>query len=77
MHLLKRSTTGLFASQTLLGHLLRGSVALWLVVWAIQHQSQTILSLLAALGALVAFRGCPICWTIGLVETIMQKLARN
>jgi hypothetical protein len=67
----------LFASQSLLGHLLRGSVAVWLLVWAIQHQTQVALSLLAALGALIAFRGCPICWTIGLVETLLQKALRN
>jgi len=23
--------------------------------------------------ALVAMRGCPACWTIGLVETILQR----
>jgi hypothetical protein len=26
----------------------------------------------AGLLALVAMRGCPVCWTIGLVETIRQ-----
>jgi hypothetical protein len=29
--------------------------------------------LLAGLLALVAMRGCPVCWTIGLVETIRQR----
>jgi hypothetical protein len=24
----------------------------------------------------VAMRGCPACWTIGLVETIQQRLRR-
>lgn len=41
MNPFKRSAQGLFASQSLLGHLLRG---------------------------------CPICWMIGLVETVMQKI---
>ena len=28
------------------------------------------------LGALVALRGCPMCWTIGLVETLGDSLRR-
>jgi hypothetical protein len=31
--------------------------------------------LLAGLLSLVAMRGCPVCWTIGLVETIRQCYA--
>ena len=73
-NLFKRSATGFFASQTLLGHLLRGAVAIELLIWAFTHQSHTALSFLAAIGALIAFRGCPICWTIGLVETVLQKI---
>jgi hypothetical protein len=32
-----------------------------------------------ALGALMllAFRGCPICWTIGLFETATQHIAKH
>jgi hypothetical protein len=74
MSVFKRSATGFFASESLLGHLLRGGVATALLSWAIQHQAQTALSLLAAAGALIAFRGCPICWTVGLVETVVQKV---
>jgi hypothetical protein len=74
MSVFKRSITGFFASESLLGHLLRGSVATGLLGWAIQHQAQPALSLLAAAGALIAFRGCPLCWTVGLVETIVQKV---
>jgi hypothetical protein len=77
MNLFKRSATGFFASESLLGHLIRGGVAIWLLVWAIQHQMQPTLSILAALGALIAFRGCPVCWTVGLIETAMQKVKRS
>ena len=73
MSMFKRSATGFFASASLLGHLLRGAVAIGLLGWAIQQQAHPALSLLAAAGALIAFRGCPICWTVGLVETIVQK----
>lgn len=77
MTLFKRSTSGLFASASLAGHLLRGAIAIALLFWAFRHQTQTTLSLMAAVGALIAFRGCPICWTVGLIETLMQKFKRS
>ncbi len=76
MKLFKRSATGLFASESLIGHLLRGGIGISLLIWAIQHQTQPIFSLVAAVGALIAFRGCPICWTIGLIESVTQKIKR-
>jgi hypothetical protein len=76
MNLFKRSATGFFASESLLGHLIRGGIAIMLLVWAIQHQMQPTLSILAGMGALIAFRGCPVCWTVGLIETVMQKAKR-
>jgi hypothetical protein len=78
MKLFKRSATGFFASESLPGHLIRGSVAVALLVWAVQHQGGLpTLSILAGIGALIAFRGCPVCWTVGLVETVTQKLRRR
>lgn len=75
MKLLRKAATGFFASESLAGHLLRGAVAFMLLYWAITHQqAQPFTALLAGAGALVAMRGCPVCWTIGLVETISQKL---
>jgi hypothetical protein len=73
MNLFKRSATGLFASTSLLGHLIRGGIAALLVTWAIQPQARPVLSMVAAAGAVIAFRGCPLCWTIGLVETAAQR----
>ena len=64
----------MFTSQTLIEHILRGAVgigALWLAVTiAASHPWSSL-----ALGILVllAFRGCPICWTIGLFETARQQ----
>ena len=75
--LLGRSRTGLFATQSLSGHLIRGAVAFALLYVAIgQQHSHPVGSVLAALSALVAMRGCPACWTIGLLETIQQRLRR-
>ena len=73
--LLAKSADGLFATQTLSGHLIRGAVAFALFYAAIgqQHAHQGW-SVTAGLMALVAMRGCPVCWTIGLVETIQQRL---
>jgi len=78
MKLFSKTATGFFASQSLAGHLLRGALAFTLLYWAIAHQqAQPFMALLAGAGALVAMRGCPVCWAIGLVETLGQKLRRR
>jgi hypothetical protein len=74
MKLFERSANGMFASASLSGHLIRGFIAAGLLGWALTHQGEIALSLLAAAGALIAMRGCPICWSIGLLETIAQKI---
>ena len=72
--LLGRSPSGLFATQTLTGHVIRGAEAFALLYLAIeQQQVHPVASLLAASLALVAMRGCPVCWAIGLAETIRQR----
>jgi hypothetical protein len=72
--LLGRSPSGLFATQTLTGHVIRGAVAFALLYLAIGQQLiHPVASLGAGLLALVAMRGCPMCWTIGLIETIRQR----
>jgi hypothetical protein len=69
-----KSASGLFATQTLTGHVIRGAVAFALLYVAIEQQHLCpVASLLAGLLAFVAMRGCPACWTIGLVETIRQR----
>ena len=75
--LLGKSPAGLFATQTPSGHLIRGVAAFALLFVAIgQQHAHPGGSVLAGLLALVALRGCPACWTIGLVETIQQRLRR-
>ena len=64
----------MFASNTLSEHIFRGAigiVALWIAVaTAATHPWGSLV-----LGAvvLVAFRGCPICWAIGLFETAAHR----
>ena len=77
MKLLQRSDSGHLASQTLAGHLLRGGMAAGLLALAWQQQhTHPVVAAAAALAALVAMRGCPVCWSIGLVETVAQRLRR-
>ena len=81
MSFLSRSTNGFFASESLSGHLVRGGVAAVLLVWAIARQDMHPLEAFAVgAAALVALRGCPVCWSIGLVETVRnarQKRVRR
>ena len=74
MVLLERSADSVFGSKSLIGHLLRGLTGFAAVYWAFTHQSEPVLSVLAIGAAFVLFRGCPVCWTVGLVETIAGKL---
>ncbi len=72
--LLGSSPSGWFATRTLTGHVIRGAVAYALFYLAIEQQHvHPVTSSLAGLLALVVMRGCPVCWTIGLAETIRQR----
>ena len=63
----------MFGSAFLGAHLMRGAAAAALLAWAIVHQTaHPWLCLGAGVAALVALRGCPMCWTVGLVETLSQ-----
>jgi len=49
-------------------------VAFALLSLALEQQHlHPVASLMAGLLALVALRGCAVCWTIGLAETIRQR----
>ena len=65
----------MFASNTIAGHLTRGVIAATLIAWALVHQaSDPGFAALAGIAALVAMRGCPLCWTMGLFETIGESM---
>jgi len=55
-------------------HLIRGVVGLVMIITAFRvAQSLPVVALLLGAGALVAFRGCPICWIAGLFEVTSRK----
>lgn len=64
---------GMFGSAFLAAHLMRGVAAAALLACAIVHQTaHPWLSFGGGVAALVALRGCPMCWTVGLFETLSQ-----
>ena len=69
-----RSSKGMFASAHLAAHLLRGAVAAGFLYGAVTHQtSHPVAALFAGVAALVALRGCPMCWTVGLLEMLAAR----
>jgi len=70
----EHGTDVICGSKSLSGHLLRGLTGFVAVYWAFMHQREPVLAVLAIGVALVLFRGCPVCWTVGLMETIGGKL---
>ncbi|MFF4323589.1 hypothetical protein [Streptomyces sp. NPDC001568] len=62
-----------FASRSVPRHLLRGAIGFGLIGGSIALVPVVgPVSLLAAPLALIAFRGCPTCWMVGLVQTISR-----
>jgi len=64
----------LFASKSVAIHLVRGILgiaAAWgaITLW----ETFPIVSVALASAMLAAFRGCPMCWTMGLCETIYRR----
>ena len=69
------ATETMFASPTITQHLIRGLAgigALWAALEIAPFHPWSSLCLGVAM--LVAFRGCPICWSIGLAETVHRRL---
>ncbi|MFD8481408.1 hypothetical protein [Kitasatospora sp. NPDC059673] len=62
-----------FASATLTRHLLRGGLGFGAIGagFALLPAAGPVALLLAPLG-LVALRGCPMCWAIGLAQTLSR-----
>ncbi|MET9691897.1 hypothetical protein ABZY81_26010 [Streptomyces sp. NPDC006514] len=67
-----------FASSSLPRHLLRGAVGIGSLVgaFALIPLYGPITLALAPLG-LVALRGCPMCWAIGLAQTLSRGRLRR
>ena len=65
----------MFASRSLAVHLARGGVGLGALAAAVSvAQAHPLISLALMPVGLVALRGCPMCWTMGLIETAAATL---
>jgi hypothetical protein len=65
----------MFASRSLTEHLLRGASGIAALALALQLMPQHPWAMVPLLAlALLALRGCPMCWTLGLVETVVAKV---
>ncbi|MEU5535824.1 hypothetical protein [Streptomyces sp. NPDC020362] len=68
-----------FASKSVPRHLARGVIGFGLIIGSIALVPVAgPVTLLAAPLGLIAFRGCPTCWMVGLAQTISRgRLERN
>ncbi len=64
----------MFASKTLGEHLVRGVVGVGALACAVAFGGLVWPVFVLLPVALVALRGCPACWTIGLVQTVWAKV---
>ncbi len=63
-----------FASASVARHLLRGTLGMVAIIAAIRVAPESAAaSLILAALALLALRGCPSCWMLGLIETISAR----
>ncbi|MEQ7848128.1 hypothetical protein [Nocardioides kribbensis] len=67
----------LFASGSVAGHLVRGVVGLVLAVAGLGLAGQSAWWLLLLPLAVVSWRGCPTCWTLGLAQTLSRGRAER
>ncbi|MFB7277850.1 hypothetical protein ACFCZV_12140 [Streptomyces hydrogenans] len=62
-----------FASRSVARHLARGALGFGLIIGSVALVPVAgPATLLAAPLALIAFRGCPTCWMVGLAQTISR-----
>ena len=69
------AVTQVFASRSVTEHVVRGVVGLVLVVAALAYAGSNPWALLLAVPGVVAWRGCPTCWALGLAATISRGRA--
>ncbi|HEY8025248.1 MAG TPA: hypothetical protein VIF60_11815 [Burkholderiaceae bacterium] len=67
-----------FGNKTLPRHLMRGVLGFGALAASLATANTTIWPTLVLMPfALWMLKGCPICWTIGLFETVAQRLHRH
>jgi hypothetical protein len=58
----------------LTAHLVRGAIAAVLIAWALLFAStQPALAVVSGVMAVIAMRGCPACWMLGLWDTLTRR----
>ncbi|HYW74837.1 MAG TPA: hypothetical protein VE961_27675 [Pyrinomonadaceae bacterium] len=68
----------IFGNRTIPRHLLRGALGLTaLYIAASTFHGTTWRALLFLALALILLKGCPMCWTLGLIETIAMAVHRR
>jgi hypothetical protein len=66
-----------FASHTVKEHMVRGAFGIGFLWWAVAiADTHPIASIGLGILMLITFRGCPVCWTIGLFETVYTAYTR-
>lgn len=64
----------MFKSRSVPMHLFRGVLGFGLLAIALIYATRLgIWTIVPLAGALVTFRGCPMCWTVGLIETALHR----
>lgn len=64
----------MFASKTIVEHVARGALGTCAITTAALGSALPLWIRLALLAVgFVAWRGCPACWTVGLVQTIAGR----
>ncbi|WP_438022182.1 hypothetical protein [Sorangium sp. So ce233] len=67
----------MFASKSLVEHVARGLLGLGaFAASALLAPAHPWAALALLPVGLVALRGCPMCWTLGLIQTVMARVAR-
>lgn len=68
----------MFASTTLQEHLLRGLVGIGAFAAAVVYGPEAPwLGIVLVPAGLIALRGCPMCWMMGLFETLGNRVRRD
>jgi hypothetical protein len=64
----------MFRSRSVAIHLAKGVAGLALLAAAFLYASTLgWWALIPVAGAMLLFRGCPMCWTVGLIETVLDR----
>ena len=64
----------IFKSPNVLFHILRGILGFGFLAITLQYAPDLGWWIAApAIAALVCLGGCPMCWTVGLIETVLRR----